>query len=220
MIIWLVTLESFPVKKQLDSPIVQNNPSVVRNLITTYSLNIDLNDPRFVRPNFLGSTLIGQRRALADLIRLQLYGVLWAATGIDQYYPLSYEPPQKNLDKDESFHGLQPPQLKTSDLSIDILTAGTLMVGDLPIIFVNEPVYISQGENSDIRYNFFYPRWAYDQYRVLLAQICQENEWQCMDEWNLVPASEFTNSAIHMTPSGTQLLASRLEYAIKTLHQP
>src|SRR4030042_3495785 len=48
MIIWLVTLESFPVEKQLDSPIVQNNPTRVRDLISKYSLNLDPNDPRFV----------------------------------------------------------------------------------------------------------------------------------------------------------------------------
>ncbi len=33
LIIWLVTLESFPVSKQLASPIVQHNPVAVRDLI-------------------------------------------------------------------------------------------------------------------------------------------------------------------------------------------
>jgi hypothetical protein len=219
MIIWLVTLESFPAEKQLDSPIVQNNPTRVRDLISKYSLNLASNDPRFVGKNFLGSSLVGQRRALADMLHLQLYGVLWAATGIDQYYPESYDPPQEDLDKDESFHSLQPPQLNLSDLSLEILTAGTQMAENLPIIFVNEPIYISQGENSDIRYNFFYPRWAYDQYRLLFAKTCQEYEWQCLDEWNLVPAAEFTNSAIHMTSFGTQQLASQLEDAIQAVQQ-
>lgn len=220
LIIWLVTLESFPVEKQLDSPIVQNNPSRAGELITKYSLNLDIYDPRFVRGSFLASSLIGQRRALADILRLQFYGVLWAATGIDQYYPASYEPPQENLDKVETFHGLQPPQLNPDDISLDILSAGNAMAENLPIIVVNEPIYISHGENSDIRYNFFYPRWAYDQYRLLLAEMCQQKGWQCLDEWNLVPSGEFTNSAIHMTPLGTKMLASQLEEAILSSNKP
>lgn len=220
LIIWLVTLESLPVQKQLDSPILQNNPSIVRDLISQYSLNLDSNDARFSKGILLANTLVGQRRALADMLRLQLYGVMWAATGVDQYYPSSYDPPQKDLEGDENFHALQPPTLFPQDLALDVLSAGTRVAGSTPIIYVNEPIYLSQGQNSDIRYNFFYPRWAYDQYRQLLAATCQEKGWSCLDEWNLVPAQEFTNSAIHMTPSGTQMLAAQLIQAIITLQQP
>ncbi len=219
-IIWLVTLESFPLSKQLDSPIVQNNPKDVIELIKQYSLNLNPQDPKFVIPNFLGSTLVGQRRALADIIRLQLYGVMWAATGIDQYYPDSFEPPQENLTSDESFHGLLPPNLVSTDLSIDLLSAGNKVADGVPIIFVNEPIYLSHGENSDIRYNFFYPRWVYDQYRQLFEEYCQKNGFQCLDEWDLVAPSEFTNSAIHMSPKGTQQLASQIEAALQSLQKP
>lgn len=219
-IIWLLTLESFPVSKQLDSPIVQNNPKDVLELIKQYSLNLNQQHKKFVIPNFLGSTLVGQRRALADIIRLQLYGVMWAATGIDQYYPDSFDPPQENLTNDESFHGLLPPNLASSDLSIDLLSAGNTMADGVPLIFVNEPIYLSHGENSDIRYNFFYPRWAYDQYRQLFEEFCQINGFQCLDEWDLVSPNEFTNSAIHMSPLGTQKLASQIEDALQSLHKP
>jgi hypothetical protein len=220
LIIWLVTLESFPADEQLDSPIVQNNPCKMKHLIRTYSLNQNLDDARFVSPNFLESTLIGERRALADIIRLQLYGVLWSATGIDQYYPDSFEPPQENFEKDETFHGIQPRRLSINDLSLEILSAGNQIAGGIPIIYVNEPIYISHGDNSDIRYNFFYPRWAYDQYREMLGEYCQQNDWQCLDEWNLVSPEEFTNSAIHMTPYGTGQLASRIENAILAAQIP
>jgi hypothetical protein len=220
LIIWMVTLESFPVAKQLDSPIVQNNPSTVQDLIATYSLNLNLHDPRFVTPNLWDSTLVGERRALADILRLQLYGVMWSATGIDQYYPESYEPPQENLTLDETFHGLKPPYLNPADLSLDIISAGINMTGNIPILYVNEPIFISHGKNSDIRYNFFYPRWAYDQYRQLFAETCSAGRWHCLDEWDLVPPDEFTNSAIHMSPFGTQTLASELEHAILSITSP
>jgi hypothetical protein len=220
LIIWLLTLESFPMKKQLDSPILQNNPNAVRQLIKEYSLYLDSADPRFITPGFLDLSLIGSRRSLADLIRLQLYGVMWAATGIDQYYPATYEPPQENLARDDTFQGLQPPNLSQKDLSFDVLVAGSKITSQVPVIFVNEPIYLSHGDNSDIRYNFFYPRWAYDQYRILFENFCQANNWQCLDEWQLVQPSEFTNSAIHMTPNATRLLANILEDAIITRTNP
>jgi hypothetical protein len=220
LIIWLVTLESLPKEKQLDSPLVQNNAETVRNLINSYSLNLDLNDPKLVTKSFLDSTLIGQRRAIADILRLQLLGIPWAATGIDQYYPSTYDPPQNNLENDDTFHGLQPPVLNPTDLSMDVLSAGSEMSQDIPMIIVNEPIFLSDGENSDIRYNFFYPRWAYDQYRTMLADYCIQKAWQCLDVWNLVSSDEFTNSAIHMTPQGTQLLASKLKEAIISINQP
>ena len=210
LIIWLVTLESMPRSKQLSSPIVQHNPQAVRRLIETYALGLDPADPAFVTPTFWDRTLVGQRRALADRLRLQLYGVLWAATGIDQYYPPSYDPPQSDLEADQCFQGLLPPVLQPSDLALEVLQAGVQMAAPVPVLIVNEPVYISQGQNSDIRYNFFYPRWAYDQYRLLLAETCQQNGWACLDAWDLVPPGEYTNSAIHLTPAGESLLAERI----------
>jgi hypothetical protein len=84
-------------------------------------------------------------------------------------------------------------------------------------MIVNEPMLISSGENSVIRYNFFYPRWAYDQYRDMMAELSQKNQWNYVDLWNLVPANEFTNSAIHLTPRGESLLAEKIGSSIKTI---
>jgi hypothetical protein len=220
LIIWLLTLESFPVNKQLDSPILQNNPAATQDLISTYSLKLDLYDPRFVTSNFWDATLIGERRALADVLRLQLYGIMWAATGIDQYYPATYEPPQADLAQDKSFQNLLPPTLYPQDLSLDVLSAGVAIAGNVRVVFVNEPIYLSHGKNSDIRYNFFYPRWAYDQYRQFFLQTCQAQNWKCLDEWDLVASNEFTNSAIHMSPLGTHLLADELGKVITTSISP
>ena len=54
--------------------------------------DLDPDDPRLVDPSTWDKTLFGRRRALADLLRLQLYGVPWAVTGIDQEYPDDYTP--------------------------------------------------------------------------------------------------------------------------------
>jgi hypothetical protein len=217
LVIWLTTLEAFPNTKQLSSPIVQNNAAPLRSLIRAYGLRLDPQDSRLVGLNFWQKTIVGQRRNLADLFRLQLYGVLWAATGVDQYYPETYEPPQTDLAADESFYDLLPPVLHSDDLAFDALSAGVKIAGGTPVLIVNEPVFISQGENSNIRYNFFYPRWAYDQYRTILAQFTKTQGLAYLDLWNLIPPGEFTNSAIHMTPTGTARLAGEMIPAVKNL---
>jgi len=214
LIVWLTTLEAFPRDKQLASPIVANNPQRVGDLIARYKLQLDPHDMALAQTSLWSRSFIAQRRALADLLRLQFYGALWSATGIDQEYTVDYTPAQRDLDPDPTFHGWQPPALDPNLLALDVLEAGMQAAGDVPILLVNEPILISSGANSDIRYNFFYPRWAYDQYRQLLANLSQQKGWNYMDLWDAVPQSEFTNSAIHMTPVGESILMRVLSKTI------
>jgi hypothetical protein len=214
MIIWPLTLEAFPLDKQLTSPIVANNADRVDSLIEQYHLLFDPQDPALVRANYWDKTLIGQRRPLADLLRLQLYGVLWSATGIDQTYPLDYEHAQTDFNTSNSFHAMVPPTLDKSQLSFDVLEAGLQAAGSTPVWIVNEPMLISTGKNSDIHYNFYYPRWAYDQWRQFMDSEASNQGWNYLDLWNLVPSNQFTNSAIHMTPEGVTLLSERLQQKI------
>lgn len=216
-IIWLVTLQSFPRSVQLTSPIVANNPALVDGLIRQYGLQLDPHDPALLKPDFWQQTIIGQRRNLADLLRLQLYGVMWAATGIDQDYPQSYTPAQRDFSTDASFNNWQPPRLPLDQISFDVLKAGlsAAAAAKIPVLLVNEPILISSGKNSEIRYNFYYPRWAYDQYRAALADTSRQAGWNLLDLWNLEAEQQFTNSAIHLTPAGEALLAQRISAAIQ-----
>lgn len=211
MVVWLTTLEAFPKEKQFASPLVANNADRVRDLISRYDLSADANDPALVNPSKWDQTFVSQRRALADLLRLQVYGALWSSTGIDQIYPENYEPAQIDLEDNEEFHGSTSIQ---GELALDVLEAG--MSANTTMLLVNEPMLISEGLNSDIRYNFFYPRGAYDEYRVTLEEVATANNWNYLDLWDLVPANEFTNSAIHLTPSGESMLANEIVEAIQT----
>jgi hypothetical protein len=215
LVVWLTTLEAFPLDKQLTSPIVVNNAARIDDLIERYDLPLDPSDPALVRPDFWDRTLIGQRRPIADLLRLQMYGVMWAATGVDQAYPDEYEPAAVDLEADLSFHGLDVSTMDWNTLNFRVLDAGYAAVGDMPLLLVNEPMLISGGANSDLRYNFFYPRWAYDRYRMLLSDYTTRNERALLDLWDLIPdASYYTNSAIHLTHDGEAILAARLAEAI------
>jgi hypothetical protein len=212
MIIWLTTLEAFPKDKQLESPIVANNAELIRKLIFKYELNASPKDSALKYLSKQDQTFVSQRRAVADLIRLQIDGALWASTGIDQVYPKDYERAQTNLKASADFHGLTT---LNDALAIDVLDAG-MRAAPVPTILVNEPILISTGLNSDVRYNFFYPRWAYDAYRAQLTELAIKQNWHYLDLWDLVSASEFTNSAIHLTPSGEVLLATKIAEAIQS----
>jgi hypothetical protein len=213
MVIWLTTLESLPKEKQLGSPLVANNPERIREIIAKYKLNLDPDDPALRYPTNWDETFVNRRRHLADLLRLQINGLLWAATGIDQYYPEDYERAQIDLDADEKFHEFTPDVSLSDVLSFEILDAG-MSAANVPTLLINEPILISNGRNSDIRYNFFYPRWAYDEYRTLLAERAKQNNWNYLDTWDLVPMQEFTNSGVHMTPYGESLLATQVAQQI------
>jgi hypothetical protein len=143
-----------------------------------------------------------------------MYGVMWAATGIDQTYPSDYPPAQVDFNTDVTFHGMQPPAQIENQLAFDVLKAGMHAAGNTPVLLINEPMLISSGQNSNLRYNFLYPRWAYDQYRQLMTQQTQANGWDYLDLWNFVPADQFTNSAIHLTPEGEALLANNVKQSI------
>ena len=206
---WLVTLEGLPNEKQLASPLAANNPARLDALAAETGA-VNAADPAIIRPDFWGRTILGLRRPLADWLRLQLYGVMWSATGIDQVYPADYPPAALDLEADDRFHDRRPPTLDASSLALGVLDAGAKLLGDVPLTVINEPILISDGKNSEVRYNFFYPRWTYDQYREMLQKQSSIGGWTLVDRWDLLPKTEFTNSAIHLTPAGSTALAQSL----------
>ena len=113
LVVWLLTLRSFPVAAQPHA-LTQANAQEAQAIVPTLPITT---------ASALPSTLWSFRRDLADLIRLQLYGVMWAATGIDQYIPATYEPLQRDFENDDSFFNLKQP-LSERDLALDVLAAG------------------------------------------------------------------------------------------------
>ena len=211
LIVWPVTLESFPRAKQIFPSVVQNNAPRMRALIDRYQLNLDPNDPRFVAPDFWGRTIVGQRRSLADWLRLQVLGFSWAATRIDQALPAEIKLRQSDFEKDVSWQDFKEPvTLTENDLAFDVLGAGLTMAGNVPVLVINEPMFISSGQNSDLRYNSFYPRWAYDQYHALLNDKAAANQWHYLDLWDSIAPDEFTDTPVHLTPAGTAQYAKRV----------
>jgi hypothetical protein len=204
MVVWIITISNFHNMPRQFDEMVANNPDRMRNLIDNYGLNIiDANDDRFVDTSFYGQTLIGQRRKLAELLRLQLYGVMWEATGIDHVLQ-PYDPPANDLENNVSWGIFEPfTEFDENNLFMNVLDVGYRLVGDIPLILVNQPMYIATGLNSDIRYNTDYPRWAVDSYRRLMTRLSTEKSWLYCDLWGALPNESYTDSSFHMTPSAT-----------------
>ncbi|MEX2143213.1 MAG: hypothetical protein WD740_01350 [Anaerolineales bacterium] len=217
LILWPVTLEAFPSSKQTSSPLVQNNPERVRALVDQFDLPVDRAHPDFVHEDFWGRSLIGQRRNLAELLRLQLYAVMWAASGIDMHTPESYALRAVDLEPDQQYAGWQPPSMPAEALAFEVLAAGVRRAAQTPVLIVNEPIFVSDGANSNVRYNSFYPRWAYDAYRQLLQTRSFEQGWSYLDLWQAVDPQEFTNTPIHLSPQGTLQFAGAIIPALETL---
>ncbi len=213
-ILWSVTLESLPYRDQLTPPLVANNAPRVRDLIARFDLPIDPNDPALIERTFWDRTLIGDRRALADWFRLQMLGFAWSASGIDQVIG-DYTPRSNDFSTDPSWNAFpDETNIPADALAFDVIAAGHTLAGDVPVLLVNEPIYIADGENSDIRYNAWYPRWAYDQYRTLLTDEAAANGWQWIDLWDAIAPEEFTDSPVHLTPSGSRQLTERIAAAL------
>ncbi len=211
LILWPITLQSMIRASQLDHPLLQNNASEVRELINEYELVLDSNDNRFVDLEFLDKTIIGRRRDLADLIRLQLYGPTWAATGIDQAISDEIKLRRSDFEADVSWGDISQPISLTSDhLTWEVIEAGVSIAGQTPIWIINEPIFISHGDNSDLRFNAWYPRWAYDEYRQQLIELAASEGWQFVDMWDSIAPAEFTDSPVHLTPEGTSQVADIL----------
>lgn len=207
LIIWMATLESLPLSKQLETPLVENNPDMINPLIEKYGLN-DLGP---IPTQALYYSLFSRRRELADILRLQLYGVMWSATGIDQEYPLEFNPAQRDFEEDDvQFYDFHPVELDENRLSFNVITQTAALNEDIGFVVINEPVLISRGENSDVRYNYYYPRWAYDQYREIMREKMDESGIEYYDFWNIIPEEDFTNSAIHLNLDGEKMLAENV----------
>ncbi len=202
-IIWLVTLESFARDTQTASFILRANGDAVRDLSAQYGLSLD--ETALEGRTLYDRTIVGSRRDLNDLLRLQLLGAMWTITGIDQPYPTNYERPQNDFGSDVSWRGLGAP-LTEDDVAFDVLRAG-IAASNVPVLIVNEPIFIANGENSDLHYNALYPRWAYDDYRALLAN----SGLPVLDLWDAVEADNFTDSSIHVNNDGITFITTALK---------
>lgn len=209
LVIWMVTLNSFSYSTRFAKIFLVPHSIRALELLQKYRIS---EDTRPLHPfGFKYRTIVYQRKALKLDILLQLSGLIWAATGED-HYTTSHIQVDDNVDASNNF-GLinnKTLQLDSKALMLEVLKDGQQLAGDASYLVVNEPIFIATGQNGDIRYDTYYPRWAYDQYRSILGNYVLQNQINYVDLWNAIPGSGFTSSPLHLSAPAENLLARDL----------
>ena len=92
-----------------------------------------------------------------------------------------------------------------------------LLKAILLFVLINEPIFLAEGRNHLIRYNAFYPRWAYDEYRQWIVEWAEKEKLPLLDYWNALPPVGFSDQNFHRSSSGEQQFANLLAPEINRL---
>lgn len=211
--IWLFSLLAFQRVRQ-NAPFVVDNPLAVRELVEKYALPHDIGTLSPMPDPFWGATIVGQRHDLNLLIRVQASNVLLAMLGMDDPRVVEGARHVPDIPKaTQDCLGISPPADLRDYLAFETLPIAFAITGG-KIVYVGEPIEISTGEHSSIAYNSLFPRWAYNQFREITADMAVRNGWMYLDLWNLIPAEQFSDTIFHLLPEGETMLAKRLADAI------
>lgn len=223
MVLWLVTLSTLE-PKVAETNFIAPHWERYGELVDAYDLKLTHFSEPIQEPALWDRTIIGQRKRIKNLTLLQTFGVLWAGTGIDNHESLRREPDLPSPDVEDSldYEGRSPDDAADlfNSLLMNVLGTAYEVAGDVPVVLVNEPIFVADGENHLVRYNGFYPRWVYDEYREFLLKWAQEHDHPLLDYWDAIPPEDFADAYFHRRLSGEQRFAELLVPDIKALVCP
>jgi len=209
LIVWFVTLNTLI--SQRVNPFLIANQERMKKVLEDHDVSFKQGRKLVNKePDFLERTLIGQRSNLARQIKLQMLGIIWTATGVDTNPFGEDAPPNFKVNDDPRYHGMQPPDDLRNMLLLSAITAGQGIAGSVPVLIVNEPIFIANEANGTVRYNVPYPRWAYDQYRETITSQAQRAQWNYLDLWNAVPPEYFFDAGLHLSVAGERILIKQI----------
>ncbi|HUE99533.1 MAG TPA: SGNH/GDSL hydrolase family protein [Anaerolineales bacterium] len=216
LIVWFVTLNTL-ISQRVNPFLVANREQAV-NVLNAYDISFKQGEKLGKgAPDFYERTLIGQRSNLARRIKLQLLGIIWTATGADTNTHARDDLPNFQVGDDPRYRGLEPSEDIEALLLLSALSAGYEMAEPIPVLIVNEPMFVAPGADTRVRYNAGYPRWAYDQYREAMAGQAQSAGWNYLDLWNAIPPQYFSDAGLHLGAEGERLLIEQINPALQSL---
>jgi hypothetical protein len=212
LVVWLVTLKTFDSTTAEKDLLIPQSERVL-NLVNRYHIKVDAQ--RFLHPpSFWDKTIVGSSTRLKKITLEQFYGLLLAETGIDVQIPDPDTVPQlsENVDASTLYNVFSISDQRNFGEQLDFtpITAAQEIAGKIPLVIVNEPIFRAQGENSDLRYNKYYPRWAYDQFRLKLTAWMLSKNQPLVDFWNDISNNKFIGTPLHLNPAGEHDLAQAL----------
>jgi len=219
LVIWFVTLNTLI--SQRANPFLVANRGRTVDVLNEYHISFKQGkNLTETEPTLFERTLIGQRSNLARRIKLEMLGFVWSATGADTNTLSEDEIADLDVGENPRYRGMEPPQELQDMLLLRALSAGNEMAGSVPVLIVNEPMYIALPADALVRYNAGYPRWAYDQYREVLADRAQSAGWKYLDLWNAIPPAYFLDASLHLGADGERLLIEALNPALQSICYP
>lgn len=223
LILWLVTLSTFEPKTS-EYYFIQPHAERYLRLANAYHLSAPEYAVPIHAPSILDGTIVNQRTRLKRIAFNQAMGVLWSATGIDNHEGLhaNTESPSPDVENDPTYEG-QPPHESSAifnTLKWEVVLAGYARAGDIPVVLVNEPIFVATGLHSDVRYNSLYPRWIFDEYRQYIFEWMTKQKQSYLDFWDAIPSTGFADQAFHRNPMGEKRFADLLIPALQRLTCP
>lgn len=219
MVVWFVTGNTLIPRRS--NPLLTTNRERTINLLDRHGIvPFDEDKLAFKEPSFYQKTLWGERSELARLLKLQGLGLLWSITRQDDRISDETSMLSPDVKASNTYRGWGPTVNLKKKIMFEALSAGHAMAKSIPVLVVNEPIYIATGQNSDIRYNYIYPRWAYDQYREALAAEVQKAGWNYLDLWDAVPVNNFADTGLHPSADGERLMIQKIDPTLRAIACP
>jgi hypothetical protein len=216
LIVWFVTLNTLI--SQRVNPFLIANQERMTKVLDAYDVTFKQGRKLVKKESgFFEKTLVGQRSNLARQIKLQMLGIIWTASGVDTNTLGEDTPPNFKVNDDPHYHGMQPPEDIRDMLLFSALTAGHGIAGPIPVLIVNEPIFIANEANGTVRYNVPYPRWAYDQYREAIISQARNAQWNYLDLWNAVPSEYFFDAGLHLSTVGERILIEQINPTLQSI---
>jgi hypothetical protein len=209
LVVWFVTLESLYEKNQVQAPLIRFNPTAAEELLVRVGLRVGPPGRTLPKESFSDRTIVGRRKMLAELVRHQVLGVLWTTTGVDW---VSREAPARNMVGLDglTYKELSPGELTPELLAFDVLDAAHSLAPTVPLLIINEPVYMLPAELDPGRLNPLYPRWAYARYLELIEGHAAAGGWDYADLGEALPEPYFADTTLHYNHAGAAQLAEVL----------
>ena len=212
LVMWLITWYTLMPKTRIDHWLITQNPGEFARLGRRFDFL-----PKDYHPPNLLDDIVQRNGSLFRVARYELYPLVQSVTARDQILG----PPEQlpgQLGPDTTFEGLKPPTLQRSQVSLDQVQDFYTLAGGVPVLLINEPMRVVEDDpNSDVRYNAYYPRWVYDQYRRYVQELANRQQWDYLDLWSDIPPTYFADTPLHLTPDGQRLLAQMLAPHIQAL---
>lgn len=219
LIVWFTTLNTL-IPRRISAFLAANRDDALR-LLDKYDMAFIERDALIqMEPTFYERTLVGQRSYLNRWAKLQLLGFIWSATGTDinmANFAETVETISPDVENDLLYRQMEPTTDLKKQMLLDALSAGHEIAGSVPVLVVNEPMFIASGENKEVRYNEGYPRWAYDQYRNAMLEESLRSQWNYLDLWNRIPPEYFSDTPLHLTAEGERQLIEQINPTLQSI---